>query len=70
MSRADILGAISGRGSAKVFSLFECHPDLKKVLDPALWEKEFEKAMNGNLSGMLNREQFFKLGKNCVKNTA
>ena len=67
VSRADVLGAITGRGSAKVFSLFECHPDLKKVLDVELWEKQFEKAMDGNISGMLNQEQFLNWAKIVLK---
>ena len=67
VARADVLGAINGQGSAKVFALFECHPDLKKVLDTDVWEKEFEKAMNGNVSGMLSQDQFLSWAKAVLK---
>ena len=58
VSRVDILGAVGGRGSARVTALLECHPDLRTIMDPELWEADFEKALNGELISNLQLHQF------------
>ena len=61
VSRADILGAVSGIGSAQVTSLFQCHPDLSKIMDVELWEPSSRKPCKANCT-LRCRWQIFKRG--------